>query len=72
MTPPHILMDEYYYDSEENCRLVIAKTWLETLDELESMRDTKARFVKKAIFALGGAAILAATDIILASLLPML
>lgn len=72
MTPPNILMDEYYYDSEENCQLVITKTWLESLKELELMRDTKAEFVKKAIFALGGAALLAATDVILASLLPML
>jgi hypothetical protein len=72
MTPPRILMDEYYDDSEENCRLVITKTWLETLDELELMRDTKAEYLKKAIFALGGAAILAAIDIMLASLLPML
>jgi hypothetical protein len=72
MTPPRILMNEYFYDSGENCRLVITKTWLETLDELESMRDTKAEYLKKAIFALGGAAILAAMDISLASLLPML
>jgi hypothetical protein len=72
MALTQFLMDEYYYDSEEHCRLVITRTWLDTLDELESMTDTKAEYVKKAIFALGGAAILAASDIILASLLPML
>lgn len=72
MTPPRLLMDNNYYGSEEECRLVITKTWLETLDELEHMRDIKAEYLKKAIFALGGAAILAAIDIILASLLPML
>ena len=72
MTPPRILMNDYYKDSEENCRLVITKTWLEALDELESMRDTKAEFVKRAILALGSAAILAAIDIIIASYLSML
>ena len=72
MTPPRLLMNENYYDSEEEYRLVITKTWLDTLDEVESMRNTKAEYVKKAIFALSGAVILAAIDIILASLLPML
>jgi len=72
MTPPRLLMSENYYNSEEDCRLVITKTWLDTLDEFESMRDTKAEYVKKAIFALGGAAILAAINIMLASLLPIL
>lgn len=67
MTPPKTLMDEYYYDTEENCRLVITKTWIEALDELEKMRDSKSEFVKYSIFAFGGAAILAAFDIILAS-----
>lgn len=72
MALPRFLMDEYYGESEEDCRLVITKTWLDTLDDFELMRDKKAEYVKKAIFALGGAAILAASDIILASLLPML
>lgn len=72
MTPPNILMDEYYKDTEENCRLVITKTWLDTLQEVESMRDAKAEYLKKAIFALGGAAVLAATDISLAAFLSML
>lgn len=72
MTPPHILMDDYYYAPEEDCLLVITKTWIESLKELEAMRDTKAESVKRAIFALGSAGILAAIDIIVASLLPML
>jgi hypothetical protein len=43
VTPPEILMNEYYYESEENCRLVIVKTWLETIIELELIRDRKAK-----------------------------
>lgn len=72
MTPPNILMEEYYEDSDESCRLVIVKTWLEALEELETMRDSKSEYVKKAVFALGGAAILAAINIMLASFLSML
>ena len=34
MTPPHLLMEENYYDTEENCRLIIVKTWIEALKEL--------------------------------------
>jgi hypothetical protein len=72
MTPPHLLMSEYYYDDGDDCRLVITKTWLETLAELESMRDTKAKSVGISILALGGAGILAATDVMLAAFLSML
>jgi len=71
MTPPQLLMQENYYDTDEECRLIITKTWLEALTELEAMRDTKAEFVKRSVFALAGAAVLAATDIIIASLLSM-
>jgi hypothetical protein len=72
MTPPSLLLEEHYYDSEEEYRLVITRTWVETLAEIEQMRDAKAKFVKRAILALGGAAVLAASDIILASGLSML
>jgi len=71
MTPPQLLMDEYYGDTDENCRLVITKTWIEALAELESMRDAKSEFVKKSLIVLGFAAALAAGDIILASFLSM-
>ena len=71
MTPPQLLMQENYYDTDEDCRLIIVRTWIEALTELEAMRDAKAGFVKKSIFALAGAAVLAATDIILASFLSM-
>ncbi len=65
-------MDEYYYDSEENCRLVITKTWLEALDECESVRDEKAKIADQATTALYCAACLAALDIIIAAFLSML
>ena len=72
MTPPSLLMNENYYDSDENCRLIITKTWIEALEEVESLRDNKANQVKIAILALGGAAILAATSVILASVLSII
>ncbi len=72
MTPPSLLMNENYYDSDEHCRLIITKTWIEALEELELLRDNKAKQVKMAILALGGAAILAATSVILASVLSII
>ncbi|MDY7006963.1 MAG: hypothetical protein SWX82_24310 [Cyanobacteriota bacterium] len=72
MTPPQILMDEYYYESDENCRLVITKTWIEALKECENVRDEKAKITNKAIIMLCTAALLAAIDIILATLITLL
>ena len=72
MTPPSLLMKENYYDSDEDCRLIITKTWIEALEELESLRDKKAKQVKMGILALGGAAISAAISVIMASLLSMI
>ncbi len=72
MTPPKILMNEYYYDSDENCRLVITKTWIEALQEFENVRDEKAKITEKAIIMLSIAALLAALDIILATFIPLL
>lgn len=72
MTPPRLLMEENYYDSDEDCRLIITKTWIEALEELELIRDNKAGLVKWAILALGAAACLAGVSVILASILSML
>lgn len=72
MTPPSLLMEENYYDSDEDIRLIITKTWIEALAELELLRDNKAKLVTRAILAFGGAAVLAAFDVILASILSML
>lgn len=72
MTPPEILMNEYYYDTDENCKLVITKTWIEALKEFETLRDEKAKIANGAITTLGGAALVASSSIILAALLSML
>jgi hypothetical protein len=73
MTPPKLLMKENYRDTaDDECQLVILKTWLEALDEFEMIRDEKAKTTNKAIQILGCAGFLAATDIMLAALLPML
>lgn len=72
MTPPDLLMKENYYDSDEDIRLIITKTSIEALAELESLRDNKAKFVSSAILALGSAAFFAATDVIWASILSII
>ena len=72
MTPPSLLLEENYYDSDEDCRLIITKTWIEALKELESIRDEKAKFVEKAVSTLCGAALVASFSVILAAALPML
>lgn len=72
MTPPDLLMEENYYDSDEDCRLIITKTWIEALKELEFLRDQKAKVADQAIQTLCIAAFCATGSIILASLLSML
>jgi hypothetical protein len=73
MTPPKLLMKENYRDSvDDECQLVILKTWLEALEEFEAIRDEKAETTNKAIRVLGFAGFVAATDIMLAALLSML
>lgn len=72
MTPPDKLMNENYYDSEENCRLIITKTWIEALQDLEKLRDEKAKIADRAIRMLCVAAFCATGSVILASGLSML
>ena len=72
MTPPNLLMNENYYDSEENCRLIITKTWIEALQDLEGLRDEKAKIADQAIQVLCVAAFCATGSVILASGLSML
>lgn len=69
MTPPNLLMEENYYDTEENCRLIIVKTWIEALKELELLRDEKARTAHQAIYMLCAAVTCAASSVVLASAL---
>lgn len=67
MTPPNLLMEENYYDTDEDCRLIITKTWIEALKELETLRDEKAKVVNRAIYILCAAITCATSSIILAS-----
>jgi hypothetical protein len=57
MVKPKVLMDNHYYDSEENFRLVVIKTWIEGLPGLCEMRDKKFKFLKYGIWSLGAAAL---------------
>jgi hypothetical protein len=65
-------MKENYYDSDEDCRLIITKTWIEALKELEILRDEKAKIADRAIHTLSVAAFCATSSVILASVLSML
>lgn len=49
ITPPSLLMNENYYDSDEYIRLIITKTSIEGLKELECSRDWKASVVSLTI-----------------------
>lgn len=49
VTPPSLLMNENYYDSDEDIRLIIVKTWIEALKELEGLRNWKTSVVSQTI-----------------------
>lgn len=52
ITPPKLLMDKHYYESDENCHLIVTKTLIEAISELEQLRNWKAKIVKRAIWCL--------------------
>lgn len=52
VTPPSLLMNENYYDSDEDIRLIITKTRIEALKELEDLRDWKASVVNQIVILL--------------------
>jgi hypothetical protein len=72
MTPPDLLMKENYYDSDEGCRLIITKTWIEALKEFELLRAQKAKVGDQAIHTLCMTAFCATGNVILAPVLSML
>lgn len=51
ITPPKLLMDALY-ESDENCHLIVTKTLIEAISELEQLRDWKGKIVKRAIWCL--------------------
>lgn len=53
MTPPRLLFEEHWEQSDEYCKIVITKTWFEALDELNTIRDKKSQFLKLAYVLLG-------------------
>ena len=67
MTPPGLLMKENYYDTDEDCRLIIVKTWIEALKELELLRDEKAGIAKWSSRILCFTILIIAVNIILSS-----
>jgi hypothetical protein len=67
MTSPGLLMKENYYDTDEDCRLIITKTWIEALKELETLRNEKADIAKWASRILCFTILLIAANIILSS-----
>ena len=57
MALPDVMLNEHYYDSEEDFRLILTRTVLEGLPSLIELRDFRANVVKSA-FSLLCAAIL--------------
>lgn len=51
--PEDLLYKEWYYESEENCRLYIARSWNESLKEVDSLRDWRSGCVNSAVICLG-------------------
>ena len=72
MKTPQILMDKYYGDTEDNCRLVIIQTWIEGLKELNIILDEKVKIADRAMITLCLAGLTASSSIILACFLSML
>ena len=59
---------EWLNESEERCRLRISRTWRNAIEELEELRNKKARLFDWSLLALATTALCAAVDIVLYSI----
>ncbi len=66
---PRKLLKEWLYEPDERCRLFIARTWRNAIEELDVLRADKARRLNQAILALSFASATFALDVIVAALL---
>lgn len=62
---PNTLLDKYYTDTEEKCRLYITRTWIQAIEDMRAVRQKQARKLNQAIWALVVAAIASGVDILM-------
>jgi hypothetical protein len=67
MVPPGMLLDEWYFETDERCRLYIVKSWRVGLENLDSSRIKKAWNLNIAVLLLILATALFALDIALSA-----
>jgi hypothetical protein len=68
MVPPGKLLDEWYYETDERCKLYIAKSWRVGIEQLDSGRLKKAQNLNSAVWLLIFATILFAMDIAISAI----
>jgi hypothetical protein len=68
--PDELLETERYYDSEELCKLRIARAWRDTANELDQYLTSKTKFAAMSIRSLLWAAVLFAIEVILREIIP--
>jgi hypothetical protein len=68
MVPPGKLLDEWYYETDERCKLYIAKSWRVGIEQLDSGRLKKAQNLNLAVWLLIVATILFAVDIAISAI----
>lgn len=66
---PGELLDRWYYEPNEKCKLYIAKSWRKAVEALDESRGKKSRLLVYATYSIIAASLLTAADVILASLL---
>lgn len=65
---PDALLEKFYYDSEEQCRLVIVRQWQSAFDGLSHLGAVKSRWLNRAVILLVLASLLFGADVVLAAL----
>lgn len=66
---PGELLDRWYYEPNEKCKLYIAKSWRKAVEDLDESRGKKIKLLVYATYSIIAASLLVATDVIWASLL---
>lgn len=65
---PDALLETYYYDTDEQCRLVIAQSWQDGFDSLGSVGLAKSQWLNRSVVVLVLAALMFGADVVLAAL----
>lgn len=65
---PDALLEKFYYDSDEQCRLVIVRKWQSASDELNQVSTAKSHWLNRSIILLVLAALFFGADVVMAAL----